>query len=91
MTDDELCNRLQIELYRANVDEADLATTARRRMRSLLTDLNLRRRLRLALEAAMVADHEDEAEALRETLEAAVKNEPGWQADALDHLELRLI
>lgn len=91
MTDDELCNRLQIELFRASVDEADLATTARRRMRGLLTDLNLRRRLRLALEAATVAGHEDRAGAVRETLEAAAKNEPGWQAEALDHLELRLI
>lgn len=91
MTDDELCNRLQIELYRATADEADLATTTRQQVRSLLTDLNLRRRLRLALEAATLASKKKRAAALRATLDEAIANAPGWQIEALDHLEPQLI
>ena len=56
-----------------------------------MTDLNLRRRLRLAHEAALAAGDTHKAEAVRETLEAAVKDVVGWQAEALDHLEVRFI
>lgn len=91
MTDDELCNRLQIELYQASDEDAELVTKARRWTRSLMTDLNLRRRLRLAREAALAAGDAHKAEAVRETLEAAVQGTVGWQAEALDHLEVRFI